>query len=73
MIHQFERGHIDISQCYKLVISILSILVVSAVLYGLAYFLYPVNNMACQDEVVQNINAIDKKQGKKDVEDDTKL
>ena len=46
---------------------------VSAILYGLAYFLYPVNNMACQNEVVQNINAIDKKQGKKDVEDDTKL
>ena len=29
--------------------------------------------MACQDEVIQNENAIDNKQGKKDVEDDTKL
>ena len=57
--------------------SILFILVISAVLYGLAYFLYPVSNMACQDEVIQNDNTIEEKRGKKDVEidveDDTKL
>lgn len=57
--------------------SILFTLVISAVLYGLAYFLYPVSNMACQDEVIQNDNTIEEKQGNKDVEidveDDTKL
>lgn len=62
-----------ISWCYKVVTPNLLILVVSAILYGLAYFLYPINNMACQDEVIQNEIAIDEEQGKKDVEDDTKL
>ena len=65
------------SWCNKLVISILFILVISAVLYGLAYFLYPASNMACQDEVIQNDNTIEEKQRNKDVEidaeDDTKL
>ena len=46
---------------------------VSAVLYGLVYFLYSVNNMACEDEVIQNENCIDKKEGKEDAEDDAKL
>ena len=46
---------------------------VSAVLYGLVYFLYSVNNMACEDEVIQNENCIDEKQGKEDAEDDAKL